>query len=508
MTNTAENNKRIAKNTLLLYVRMLFTLLVSLYTSRVVLNTLGIEDYGIYNVVGGIITIFSFLNGSMSTATQRYLTYEIGTGNQDRLKKIFSTCITIHGLIAFFIVLLSETIGLWFLLTQMNIPTERMEAAMWVYQLSILSCVVLMMSVPYNAAIIAYEKMGAFAYISIFEVSAKLLIVYLLLFLKYDKLIIYAILMFIIQLIIRIIYGYYCKRNFKEIKYHFTFDKKLLKEMLGFAGWNMFGILAGIGITQGVNILLNIFFNPAINAARGISVQVQNAITGFCSNFQLALSPQITKSYACKEYQQMNTLIFASAKYSFFLLFFLSLPILIETDMILKWWLKNVPEHTSNFVKLMICISMINVMADSLLVASQATGKIRQYQILVGGTLLLIVPTAYIALKFGYPPESVFITHLIWAIIAQAIRLYIVHNLITLSIFEYIKEVILRIFGVILISLAIPLILHFTMDTTFIRFIIVGISSVFSVLLAIYIVGLNTKERNFIHKKIVEKIHH
>lgn len=502
MSTETENNKRIAKNTLMLYFRMLFILFISLFTSRVILSTLGVEDFGIYNVVGGIVTIFSFLNGSMSTATQRFLTFEIGTGNDEKLKKIFSSCLTIHGFIAIIIVLLSETVGLWFLLTKMNIPEGRMVAAMWVYQLSILSCVTIMMSVPYNAVIIAHEKMGAFAYISIFEASAKLLIVYLLLLSDYDKLIVYAILMFLIQLIIRFMYGVYCKRNFTETKYQFTFDKLLLKEMFGFAGWNMFGILAGIGVTQGVNIILNIFFGSAVNAARGVSIQVQNSITGFCSNFQMALSPQITKSYASKEYKQMKSLIFASAKYSFFLLFFLSLPVILETDMILGWWLKTVPKHSSNFVRIMLCISMVNVMADSLLVASQATGRIKLYQILVGGTLLLVVPSAYIALKFGYAPESVFIVHLMFVIIAQFIRLYIVHNLINLSIREYIKEVVLKITFVVLLSIILPLIIHLNMGSTFLRFLVVGASSVLSVIISAYFLGLNSSEKEFIRKKL------
>ena len=410
--NTLANNKRIARNTLLLYFRMLFMMVVSLYTSRVILSILGIEDFGIYSVVGGVVGIFSFLNGSMSTATQRYLTFEIGTGNIEKLKKTFSLCITIHAIITLIIVVLAETVGLWFLTTQMTIPAERMDAAMWVYQLSVFTCVVLMMSVPYNADIIAHEKMGVFAYISIFEVTAKLLIVYLLNCIDYDKLKIYATLMFCIQAIIRVIYGTYCKRHFIETQYKFVWDSVLMKEMLGFAGWNMFGIIASISITQGVNIILNIFFGPIVNAARGIAVQVQNAITGFSSNFQLALSPQITKSYANHEIEQMHRLVFASSKYSFLLLYFLSLPLLIETDQVLQWWLKEVPTHTSNFIRIMLCISMINVMADAFMVSSQATGKVRMYQILVGGTLLFIVPTSYITLKLGFPPESLSLIHI------------------------------------------------------------------------------------------------
>lgn len=507
MTHNATNNKRIAQNTILLYFRMLFMMAVSLYTSRVILSILGVEDFGIYNVVGGIVGLFSFLNGSMSTATQRYLTFEIGMDNIQNLRKVFSLCITIHFIIALIIFILAETIGLWLLTTQMNIPPERVDAAMWVYQLSIFTCIILIMSVPYNADIIAHEKMGTFAYISIFEVTTKLLIVYLLNYINYDKLKVYAILMFCIQCIIRVIYGIYCKRHFIETQYKFIWDSKLIKEMFGFAGWNMFGIIASIGITQGINILLNMFFSPIVNAARGIAVQVQNAITGFSANFQLALSPQITKSYAQHEIKQMHKLIFASSKYSFLLLYFLSLPLLIETCQVLQWWLKEVPDHTINFVRIMLCISMVNVMADSFMVASQATGKIRTYQILVGGALLFIVPTAYIALKLGYPPESVFFTHLLYAILAQIIRVYLVRKLVHFSIFNYIKNVVIRIIAVALLSLILPLFCYFSMNISFIRFLIVGITAVLSVIISTYFIGLEKTERNFIKTQIQNKLY-
>lgn len=507
MTHNATNNKRIAQNTILLYFRMLFMMVVSLYTSRVILSILGVEDFGIYNVVGGIVGLFSFLNGSMSTATQRYLTFEIGMDNIQNLRKVFSLCITIHFIIALIIFILAETIGLWLLTTQMNIPPERVDAAMWVYQLSIFTCIILIMSVPYNADIIAHEKMGTFAYISIFEVTTKLLIVYLLNYINYDKLKVYAILMFCIQCIIRVIYGIYCKRHFIETQYKFIWDSKLIKEMFGFAGWNMFGIIASIGITQGINILLNMFFSPIVNATRGIAVQVQNAITGFSANFQLALSPQITKSYAQHEIKQMHKLIFASSKYSFLLLYFLSLPLLIETCQVLQWWLKEVPDHTINFVRIMLCISMVNVMADSFMVASQATGKIRTYQILVGGALLFIVPTAYIALKLGYPPESVFFTHLLYAILAQIIRVYLVRKLVHFSIFNYIKNVVIRIIAVALLSLILPLFCYFSMNISFIRFLIVGITAVLSVIISTYFIGLEKTERNFIKTQIQNKLY-
>lgn len=292
--NATENNKRIAKNTLLLYFRMLFTMAVSLYTSRVVLNTLGVEDFGIYNVVGGVVAMFGFLNSAMSSSTQRYITFELGKNDFEQLKKVFNTSVSIHAFISVVILILAETIGLWFLYNKMTIPIERMDAALWVYQGAIASTIVLIMSVPYNATIIAHEKMSAFAYISVLEVVLKLLIVYLLLIGDFDKLKLYAVLMFSIQLIIRLIYGRYCKKHFSETKFQWTKDWKLFKEMLGFAGWNLWGNCAGIAFTQGVNILLNMFFGPAVNAARGIAVQVQNAVNQFSFNFQTALNPHTT----------------------------------------------------------------------------------------------------------------------------------------------------------------------------------------------------------------------
>ena len=327
MQEISSNNKRIAKNTLLLYFRMLVTMAVSLYTSRVVLNILGVEDFGIYNVVGGIVAMFGFINGSMTSATQRYLTFELGQNNRTQLTKVFSTSLSIHAIISFLIIVLAETVGLWFLWNKMQIPADRMNAAFWVFQCSVAASVIMIMSVPYNAAIIAHERMSAFAYISIIEVSLKLLIVCFLRYFHTDKLILYAALIVIVQLVIRLCYSWYCNRHFKETKYRWIWDKTLFCEMTGFAGWNLFGNLAAITFTQGLNLLLNMFFGPVVNAARGIAVQAQTAIGQFSSNFQTALNPQITKSYATGDMEYMHGLIFRSAKFSFFLLLLLSLPV-------------------------------------------------------------------------------------------------------------------------------------------------------------------------------------
>lgn len=331
MSVKSENNKRIAKNTFLLYFRMLFTMGVSLYTSRVVLNTLGVEDFGIYNVVGGVVVMFSFLNSSLATATQRFLNYEMGQGNALKLEKVFSIALTGHYLIALSVILLAETIGLWFVSTQLEIPAERMHAALWVYQFSILTLAVSIISVPYNAVIIAHERMKVFAYVSIAEVSLKLTVVFLLVYLSFDKLVLYAFLLLVVAVIVRMIYATYCKRNFTECKYRFIFEKDLFAQMFCFSGWMFTGTLSNLFSSQGVNILINMFFGPIQNAARGIAYQIQGTVNAFVTNFMVAVQPQIVKSYSQGNYSYMYKLVFMASRYSFYLLFLLSLPVLLQT---------------------------------------------------------------------------------------------------------------------------------------------------------------------------------
>ncbi len=457
MQEISSNNKRIAKNTLLLYFRMLVTMAVSLYTSRVVLNTLGVEDFGIYNVVGGIVAMFGFINGSMTSATQRYLTFELGQNNRAQLTKVFSTSLSIHGIISFLIIVLAETVGLWFLWNKMQIPADRMNAAFWVFQCSVAASVIMIMSVPYNAAIIAHERMSAFAYISIIEVSLKLLIVCFLRYFHTDKLILYAALIVIVQFLIRLCYSWYCNRHFNETKYRWSWDKGLFKEMTGFASWNMFGSLAAITFTQGLNLLLNMFFGPVVNAARGIAVQAQTAIGQFSSNFQTALNPQITKSYATGDMEYMHGLIFRSAKFSFFLLLLLSLPVLIETKAILTLWLKIVPDHTVVFLRIMLCTTWVYAVSESV---DYSRFRHRQDQTIPKcrrGLLLLILPISYLCLRFGLPAYSVFIVHFVMEITAQFARLLMLRRMIRLSLREYFAKVIWSISKVTAIALAAPL---------------------------------------------------
>lgn len=503
MSDTSQNNKRIAKNTLLLYVRMLFMMAVSLYTSRVVLNTLGVSDYGIYNVVGGVVAMFGFINNSMSSATQRYITFALGRGDTDNLKKVFSTALQIHILISALIVILGETIGLWFMYEKMQIPADRMDAAFWVLQCSILSAVVMIVSVPYNADIIAHEKMSAFAYISVLEAVLKLAVVFLLLISSYDRLIFYAFLILAVQVIIRFCYSHYCNKHFEETKYHKVWDKSLFKEMTGFAGWSILGNLSSVLFGQGLNMLLNVFFGPVVNAARAVSVQVQSAIQQFVGNFQMALNPQITKTYAKGEMEEMHKLMFRSARFSFYLLFFLSLPVLLETEQILTVWLNVVPENTVIFLRIMICISLIFTLSNPLMVANQATGKVRRYQIICGSMQLLILPISYVSLKLDFPAYSVFIVHFIIELITQCIRMILLKPLIGLTMKDYLSNVYSRVILVVVLSVIMPLTIYLNMDNTALRFFLVCIMSFLSVSFIAYRVGLSQKEHEFVKSKLI-----
>lgn len=502
INSNSSSNKRIAKNTLLLYFRMLFMMAVSLFTSRVVLNTLGVEDFGLYNVVGGFVTMFTFLNSAMASATQRYLNFELGKGDSQRLHKVFCTSVNIHLMISVIIFILAETVGLWFVYRYLTIPPARFSSALWVYQFSILSAIVMVMSIPYNATIIAHERMGAFAYISVLEVVLKLLIVYLLVVFDFDKLKLYAVLMFSVQLLIRVIYGQYSGRHFEETKYKWVWEATLFREMTGFAGWNLFGNLALVGFTQGLNILLNMFFGPAVNAARGIAVQVQNTIKGFCQNFQTAINPQITKSYAAGDLKYMHSLIFTSSKFSCYLLLFLSLPVLLETQQILELWLKIVPEHTVSFVRLILIISIIDGMANPLVQAALSTGNIKKYQIVVGTMLLMILPISYIFLKyFGCSSEVVFVVQLGVFVIALLVRVWMLRPMISLSFREYSRAVLLPSGSVCVLSSILPIAISFLEGKGWTVFFLVVVLSFLSVVLSVYTIGLTRTERSFIVDK-------
>lgn len=502
MSDSTSNNKLIAKNTLLLYGRMLLIMAVSLYTSRVVLNTLGVEDYGIYNVVGGVVTMFAFLKGALVTSTQRYLTFDLGRGDYEHLKKVFTTSVFVHGLISIIIVFLAETVGLWFFYNKMVIPDDRMTAAMWVYQLSIITMVIQIMSSPYNSIIIAHERMGVFAVISVLETVLKLLIVYLLLIWSVDKLILYAILVAAVQILIRLIYTRYCKIHFEESVLTKGIERSLLSEMTKFAGWNIWGQLAAVLFGAGLNLLLNVFFGPVVNAARGIAVQVETVVAQFSTNFLMAVNPQITKLYAQKNLEEMHRLLFRSSKFSCYLLLIFAMPIIMETEPIITLWLKIVPDYTVAFVRILFCIVIVDTMAKPLMTAAAATGDVKKYQSIIGGILLAIVPIAYVVLKLGGDPTSVYIVHLSIAAVAFIVRLLIIRPMISLSLRQFFTAVILPCSLVSLFSFILSLLTRqFLPEGLLYMFVVCAISALLVALFA-YSIGLTKGERAFVNSKI------
>lgn len=508
MSESSSNNKRIAKNTLLLYFRTFLLMAITLYTSRVVLATLGVDDYGIYNVVGGFVAMFAVISGALSSSISRFITFELGHGDKDKLSKIFSTSVNIQIILGILILILGETIGIWFLNTQMNIPVERMYAANWVLQCSLISFIINLISVPYNAAIIAHEKMKAFAYVSILEAVLKLAIVYLLLVSDSDKLILYAILHVAVALLIRLVYGIYCNRNFIECRYHFVYDKSLLKEMTGFAGWNFLTNGAYILNTQGVNLLINIFFGVAINAARGIATQVDAAIMQFVNNFTTAINPQIIKSYAAGDKEAMFKLVCRGSKFSYFLLLFFAIPFICEAETILSLWLKEVPAHTVTFFRLTVLASMVNIIGNSQYTACQATGKIRNYTIIITSIGCMVFPITWLLYKWELSVECTYYIYILIYLILDIVRLFLMRSLLQFPIKMFVREVFQVIAGVTLLAVILPIAELYLLPQTWWRLPVTFILSTISVGASIYMIGLSQSERNLIVKTVKSKLIH
>lgn len=501
MTSTSDN-KRVAKNTLVLYFRMLFMMFIGLYTSRINLQSLGVEDFGIYNVVGGVVVMFSIINGSITASISRFLTFEIGTGNMEKLKKVFSTSVTIQIGISLLILLLAETIGLWFLNHKMVIPESRMYAANWVYQFSIMTFILNLISMPYNACIVAHEKMSAFAWITIYDAIAKLLIAWLTFIAPMDKLIFFSGFIVLIAFTQRMIYTSYCLRNFEECHYKFTIDKELLRNMSGFAGWNFIGASSAILRDTGGNIVINLFCGPAVNAARAIANRINSAVLGFAGSFMTAINPQITKSYASGDCEKMIGTIYKGAKFSFFLLLLLGLPVIMESEYIIHLWLGQVPEHTVLFVQLTILYAMSEAISNPLITAMLATGKIRNYQIIVGGLQMLNLPISYICLRLGCIPESVVIVAIILSQCCFAARIYMLRPMIHLNATDYVKKVYLRILFTLIIAFILPMTIKYGMDNSLLSFFTILFASFFSACISILYIGCNDKERCFIYSNI------
>lgn len=506
MSTTSENNKRIAKNTLLLYARMLLLMFISLYTSRVVLKTLGVVDFGIYNVVGGVVAMFSMLSGSLSAAITRFLTYDLGKNDSILLEKTFCSSVVIQTFLAIIIVILAEVIGVWFLNYKMVIPVDRIYAANWVLQFSIMVFAVGLIGLPCNAILIAHEKMSVFAYIGILEAIGKLVIAYLIMVAPIDNLIFYSMLLFILALIVNTTYGVYCYRNFMECRFRIIWDVDLLKKMFGFAGWNFIGASSAVLRDHGGNIVINLFFGPSVNAARGIAVQVQNAVSSFVNNFMTALNPQITKSYASGNNDYMMNLIFLGARFSYYILLVLGLPVLINTHYILHIWLENVPEHTVNFVRLIILFVMSESISNPLITAMLATGNIRNYQIVVGGLQMMNLPISYLLLRMGFVPEYVLVVAIAISQACLIVRLIMLRAMISLEIKKYIKDVYLNILGVSFVSIILPLIICYNTMENLCNFLLLCFVSFLSVCITVIFIGCNSEERNVLLTTIKKKI--
>ena len=506
MSTVSDNNKRIAKNTLILYARMFLVMFISLYTSRIILKTLGISDFGIFNVVGGVVMMMNVVNSAMSVSTQRYLTFELGKKDYVQFTKTFSMCMNIFFLLCVLILVLGETVGLWFVNTYLIIPQERMEAANWVYQFSLLSCMCTLLSNPYNATIISHERMNVYAYIGITEVFLKLAIVYVLQIIQIDRLTTYGVLTFISSLTITLIYRWYCVKHFAEVRYSFYWNRQLFKQLASYSGWNLFGSLSGVAKGQGLNILINIFFGPSVNAARGIAYQVNGVIQSFFSNFYTAVRPQITKYYAQGNKEDMFKLIFNSSKMAFFLILFISLPLVIETPFIIQLWLGQMPEYVVPFVRLVIVITAIDSMSTPLMTAIHATGNNRLYQFSVGLIMIMTLPISYIFLKSGYSPLSVFVISLVLSMISLFVRLGIAHRQIGLPFIEYTKHVVFRSFLVPSLAFIIPAWLHCIMQPGWIATVSVCSMCVVNSLCFAFFAGLSLSEQQVLANLLKNKL--
>lgn len=449
MTDTSQNNKRIAKNTLFMYLRMLLTMIVSLYTSRVVLNTLGINDFGIYNIVGGVVVLFTFINSAMSTGTQRHLSYELGKPGQGNITEVFNACLRIHIWLSIVVFILAETVGLWFINTQMNFPIDRMGAVNWVYQFSIFGCLVNIIRVPYQASIIAYERMSFYAYMGILEAALKLVIVYLLLIFSVDKLILYSILTFSVILLVTLWFSLFCHKAFTRIRIEKVRDKGLYKKLISFSGWAMFGSVANLGLQQGLNIIINIFYGVGLNAAVGVANQVNSAVMSFVGGFQQALNPQLVKSQAGDDKKRQMQLICESSKLSFLIMFIVAFPLLMNLSYVLTLWLGHYPPHANSICTLIIIGALIECLSGPLWVTIFATGNIKTYQIVISLILLMNIPISYIGGRLEMSPESMFLIRNIIYVFAFVARLIFLRKLICLDISIFLKRVVLPVFKVL-----------------------------------------------------------
>ena len=506
MLTSSENNKRIAKNTMYLYLRMFVILIVSLFTSRVILQVLGVSDYGIYNIIGGVVVLFSFINGALTAATQRYLNFYIGRNDLQKTHDVFCMSMNIYIVLSCVFLILAETVGLWFVNTQLNVPYGRMYAANWIYQFTVFSFMLNLTRIPYNASLIAYEKMDFYAYLSLLDVILKLGIVYLLYISPIDKLIAYGFLFMLTDLIDNIIYRIYCKNKFETASYHWIWDKSLFKELLSFSSWSLFGNAANVVAQQGLNILVNVFYGVTLNAALGIANQVASKVVQFFSNFQTAFSPQIVKYYAEGQEEEFFKLIFRTSRLSYFLMLLISFPLILKIDVILKLWLVEVPQYTCIFCQLILIFYLIESLSGPLWMSIQATGDIRNYQILMSVLIFANIPFINICLKTGMPVWTVWGVRILIDIITFIVRCIYLKGKIHLPLNKYAKNVLFPVFLSTIMVLPLPIIFEQTVDNGYVNFIGSIILSLVCTTIITFYVGLKQNERQKIVAIIKRKI--
>lgn len=502
MNETAHRTRRIARNTLMLYIRMFALMLIGLYASRVVLAALGENDFGIYNVVGGVVAMFTIISGALNSAVQRFITFELGKSSGADISKVYSTAVIIQALIALAVVAIAEPAGLWFIDNEMTIDPSRIPAARMVLHFSLFAFVVNLMSVPQMAMITAHEHMSAYAWIGVMDGGLRLLVALVIAHSSSDRLVVYAALMAGVVLLVRMAYGIYCRVCFKDCRFIPVLDGPLLKEMFSFAGWNFIGVTSGVLRDHGGNILVNLFSGPAVNAARGVAVQLNGAVQGFVTNFMTAVNPQITKSYACGEREYMFSLVRKSSRLSFCLLYVLSLPVIFNAEYLLGIWLKEVPVHAPLFVQLFLVFALSESMANPMITAMLATGKIRTYQIVVGGLQLLNLPVSYVCLKCGAIPEITVVVAIVISQVCLWARLLMLNRQTGFPVWTFVKDVCFRIVALVCMSVWLPAVVQFIRPDGFGGFVLSASLCVVAGILSVCFVGLGHEERIWVLNKL------
>lgn len=499
------DNKRIAKNTIMLYFRMILNLIVSIYTGRVVLQVLGVDDFGIYNIVGGVVVLFSFINNFLNTACQRFISVSIVESSKSEPVKVFHTALFLHFIIAVLFVLAAETLGLWFVSNKLVLPDNRLSAAIWLYHICVLNTCLTILRVPYNAAIIAEEKMDFYAYTSIGETLLRLLIVYCLSIIAYDKLLVYGLLQLLILIIMLVWYIIYAKRRFSYCSFSMRYDIHYLKQMLSFSGWNLFGSLADIAYKQGSNIILNIFYGVGLNAAMGLATTVRSTIFNFVSNFQVASNPQIIKQYSSASYVSYCELVYRVSKFSYILMLFIALPAFLNMNFILSVWLDTVPPYTALFVQFGLLYCLIDCLHGPLWTTMISTGRIRNYQVFTSVLLFLNLPLSYVALSFGYSPISILVIQIFISLVTLLIRIAFSSKYAQLNCIDYINKVLLPIICLTVFAVPFPFYISSFYEDSFYKLVFSGLLSVSCVFFATYFVALSSEERKLVNQFLKSK---